>query len=122
MTHGSADDFRPEGGDLVAKRVLQRAFSVRLRLRDRSEGSERFYGGTRSLVRWGTSTVAGAEVLADGELVATSDADGIAEVDLPDEPTRIEVRLAGWRVLDSPSFRNGKANQLPTSEVWMARE
>jgi hypothetical protein len=122
MAHGNADDFRREGKELVATRKLQRAFSVRLRMTDRSEGPHRFDRVTSSFVRWGTSAVAGAEVLADGVLVATSDANGIAGVDLLEQPTRIEVRLAGWRVLDSPNFRDGSARGFPTSDVWLVRE
>lgn len=42
--------------------------------------------------------VAGAEVLADGKVVATSDGDGLALVDLLRAPERLEFRKAGWRV------------------------
>lgn len=120
MVRGSADDFRPEGRTRVATRAVQRGFGLRLRLMDRSEGPEGVGAGW--IIRRGIEAVAGAEILADGELVATSDANGIADIELRGEPARIEVRLAGWRVLDSPSFRKGKAEYFPTSEVWMVRE
>jgi hypothetical protein len=122
LARGSEADFHLEGQALVATRALRRGFGVRLRLRDRSGAQERFEVKTSTLVRWDTPAVAGAEILADGKLVATSDASGVADVDLPAEPAWIDVRLAGWRVLDSPSFRKGKAKGFPTSDVWMVRE
>jgi hypothetical protein len=39
-----------------------------------------------------------AQVLADGRVVATSDADGLALVDLPRAPARLEFRKVGWRM------------------------
>jgi hypothetical protein len=122
MTRGSDADFHLEGESLVATRALRPGFAVRLRLRNQIAGQDASELAYSMSVRWGTPAVAGADVLADGELVATSDADGIADVQLASEPARIEIRLAGWRVLDSPSFRKGRPLSLPTSEVWMVRE
>lgn len=121
MASGSERDFRLEDGAMVATRALRRGFGVRLRLVNQGEGPRRLErgGGWRS---WGTPGVAGAGVLADGELVATSDERGIADLDLPAEPGLIEVRLAGWRVLDSREFREGKVRSSPAAEVWMIRE
>jgi hypothetical protein len=42
--------------------------------------------------------VAGVEVLADGQRVATSDAAGLALVDLASAPASLEYRADGWRV------------------------
>lgn len=54
--------------------------------------------------------LAGVVVLADGVAVATSDGDGLALVDLPRAPDRIEFVHPGWRVAPCSSQKEG-ANQ-----------
>lgn len=137
MEHGSQRDFVLRGDALVATRSLRRGFGARLELRERSEGADHFaaiVGGNHGEVlrkysemetkgwEWSGRPVSGAEILANGEPVASSDEHGIAELELSTEPARIEVRLAGWRVLDSWSFKDGKVLTYPTAEVWMIRE
>jgi hypothetical protein len=121
LERGSERDFRREGEALVARRTARRGWGVRLKLIDRS-GRPRTLPLELGAPRWRSAVVAGAEVLADGELVATSDARGIAELDLASAPDRIEVRLPGWRVLDSPDFEGGTVRTLPVAEVLLLRE
>jgi len=47
------------------------------------------------------SPLAGARVVADGRAVGTTDAGGLAVVELERAPERIEVELAGWRTVSS---------------------
>ena len=135
LERGSERDFVLRDGSLVATRRLRRGFGARLELRERSQGADH---RAMSLIgspatrrpsemestgwRWIGSPVAGAEILADGVPVATSDERGIADLDLAAQPGRIEVRLPGWRVLDSWGFRNGSVQTFPVAEVWLIRE
>jgi len=119
----TAKDFEADGDALVATCVLPRGFGVRLRLQEWSASLDlpemvRPFTTTR----WGPRELAGVEVLADGVLVATSDDLGIAELHLPAAPERIDLRLPGWRVVDSYWFARGKARSFPEARVTMARE
>lgn len=76
---------------------------------------------------WRTSTVApmpvaGATILADDVAVATSDAHGLVEFDLPAPPARIDVHIAGWRVVNPSALQPGKFHPLGEVTVWMIRE
>ncbi len=121
LERGNERDFQPRGELLVAKRALRRGFGLRMHLQDRSAVDD-FHDPKKWTIHRRASGVAGAEILADGEPVATSDEDGMVELDLPAEPSGIEVRLAGWRVMDSYSFKNGKLQTSLAAEVWMIRE
>jgi len=54
--------------------------------------------------------------------VRFTDAAGLAEFDLAAEPERVELRLDGWRVLDSHDLRDGKLIDRDYPEIWMVRE
>src|SRR6185503_19911958 len=83
MERGTERDFVLEEGAMVARRGLRHGLGLRLELRDYDLGPERW---DERDPRWEASGVAGAEILADGAVVATSDQDGIAELDLPQVP------------------------------------
>lgn len=135
LGHGTAGDFQSDGAVCTATCALQRGFGVRLVLHEWSGALALLPSTawtdvaprnaprrTQASTRWDPCELAGAAILADGVAVATSDEHGIAELDLLAEPKRIDVRLAGWRVLDSPWFHEGRAEPYPEAEVWMVRE
>jgi hypothetical protein len=122
LEHGSERDFGLEEGAMVGRRTLRHGLGLRLELHDYDLGPERWDARAESDPRWEASGVAGAEILADGVVVTTSDQNGIAELDLPQVPERIEVRLAGWRTLDSLCFRDGKVSCSLAAPVWLVRE
>ncbi len=106
---GTDRDFVPEGDESTATCALPRGFGARLTVEAWTGMAELAEVTVRRVTtRWGGPVLAGAQILADGVHVATSDERGIAEIELPSEPERIEVRLAGWRVVDSYGFRNGR--------------
>ena len=120
--HGTEQDFEVEGDEATATCVLRRGFGARLTVESwtgMAELAEVTVG--RVETRWNPEALAGAEILVDGVRVATSDERGIAEVELSAEPERIDVRLAGWRVVDSYGFRNGKVT-FPEARCRMIRE
>jgi hypothetical protein len=119
---GSERDFLLQGDAMVARRALHRGFSLRLELKDLSEGADLWRETGFRGVRWRRRGVAGAEILADGAPVATSDEHGIAQLELPAEPGRIEVRLPGWRVLESSCYRDGVVTCRATAVLPMVRE
>jgi hypothetical protein len=152
VTRGDESAFAPEGDRLVARIAMHRGFSTRLVLREWSEIDQvesipvpapalpraersspsalqpprlivdRFPGLRTTRRRGDSSRFAGAEILADGVLVARADALGVAELDLPSPPARIDVRLPGWRVLDSRSFSRDRAVSSSEAEVLLVRE
>jgi hypothetical protein len=119
---GSERDFLLQGDAMVARRALHRGFRLRLELKDLSEGAGLWRETGLRGVRWRRRGVAGAEILADGAPVATSDEQGIAQLELPAEPGRIEVRLPGWRVLESSCYRDGVVTCRATAVLPMVRE
>lgn len=152
LTCGDESAFAPEGDGLVARIAMHKGFSTRLVLREWSEienaepvpvpvpalpKAERsspsaaqrprkvadpgtFLVTTRR--RGDSSRFEGAEILADGVLVARADGLGVAELDLASPPARIDVRLPGWRVLDSHSFSRNRAVSSSEAEVVLVRE
>ena len=123
LVRGSERDFVGSEENRTAKVELPRGFGVRMVFLDRSESiGEGIVRGSRSCTRWDAARLAGVEVRADGTPVALSDERGIAELDLPAKPKRLELSLAGFRVLDSPSWRAGELCSGPEAEVWMMRE
>ena len=123
IAHGTERDFEPQGAEYRATCALQRGFGARLVLEDWTGAISRSpMRGERATTRWSPGLLSGVEVVADGVPVATSDDHGLAEIELPAAPTRIELRLAGWREVDSPRFRNGKVESFPETRCWMIRE
>jgi hypothetical protein len=152
LTSGDESAFAPEGDGLVARIAMHKGFSTRLVLREWSEienaepvpvpvhalpkaerSSPSAAQRPRSFKDPGTefrttrrrgdsSRFEGAEILADGVLVARADGLGVAELDLVSPPARIDVRLPGWRVLDSHSFSRNRAVSSSEAEVFLVRE
>jgi len=119
--HGTERDFTGDLARRTARVSLRRGYSARLRFLDWSQaaGAARWSDGPRT----GSSArgPAGVQVLADGVLVATSDAQGLASVELASEPEHIEVRLPGWRVIDAGELA-GRLDDAQGTAVWMVRE
>lgn len=143
---GTELDFETRGAVSIARIGMRRGFSARLVLKDWTEalvsskprevtptpipvqgrGSRRVSvnHGTvwpSEVVRVGPGRLAGAAILADGVQVATSDALGVAELDLPAAPQRIDVVLPGWRVL-SPQLQDGQPAGSIETDVFLIRE
>jgi len=152
LTCGDESAFVPAGNGLVARIAMRKGFATRLVLREWTEiesaepepqpvpavpkvprsrpsaGDGRRQGvdlGTFLVTtrrRGDSSRFEGAEILADGVLVARADGLGVAELDLASRPARIDVRLPGWRVLDSHSFSRNRAVSSSEAEVVLVRE
>jgi len=152
LTCGDESAFAPGGNGLVARIAMRKGFATRLVLREWSELDDvepapvparpkaersrsadarpyviqRFYDPGTELIttrrRGDPSRFEGAEILADGVLVARADGLGVAELDLASRPARIDVRLPGWRVLDSRSFSRNRAVSSSEAEVVLVRE
>lgn len=119
---GTERDFQGDGARRTLTVALRRGFAARLRLYDWSQ-STGGRGWTHAPSRgWNLPGPAGVQVFADGALVVTSDERGIATFDLAAEPKRIELRLPGWRVIESRDFANGKLRGVLETEIWMVRE
>jgi hypothetical protein len=125
LASGDQDDFEPRGaGRREAVVHLERGWGARLLLRDNLG-----LFGNFDTDRWavflevaGRPPLARAKLFADGEQVGVSDADGLVELRLEQEPARIEVRKPGWRTLGSGHFVNGRLVGHPREVVvWMTR-
>lgn len=123
VASGTERDFVGEGTDRVADVFLRRGFGARLVLRDaqgRFDVLEDDWAGRVAAREH--APIAGARVLADGEIVATSDAQGMAAFETPRPPERIEILAPGWTVLGSAAFRDGRiVGDAREIVVWMAR-
>ena len=66
--------------------------------------------------------VRGAEIRFDGDVVARSDADGVAEIESDRAPERIEIVAPGWTLLGSPALSDGRlASGAREVVVWLTR-
>lgn len=123
LASGTEKDFPGPGEVRVADVRLEEGFGARLLFRD-AQGlfatiGDDHHGRVAVLER---PPVAGARVFADGEHVATSDADGVALLETPWPPGRIDIRASGWTVLGSERFRDGQIlGDSREVVVWMAR-
>jgi len=117
---GNEQDF--VSGDPFTVRVgLKRGFSLRLTVRDFGTGFD-FSDGAASVLTLSRPLVRGARILADGRPIATA-GDGTAWIELAREPERLSVELAGWRLVESPSFRGGRVTAHGRDVVvWMLRD
>ena len=124
LASGTREDFEARGDLRVATVRLEPGWGARLVLRDNLGlfGTFDTDGWRNFLIVVERPPVAGAEVYADGELVATSNAEGFAELRLDREPRRIEVHADGWRTLGSEHFQDGRLVGPPREVVvWMTR-
>jgi hypothetical protein len=119
---GSERDFQGDGARRTATIALHRGFSARLRFLDWSRSASGGRWSHGPWTEWSAPGPTGVQVLADGALVATSDEIGLATLDLDAAPSRIEPRLPGWRVLESPDLAVGKLAARLEAVIWMVRE
>ena len=67
--------------------------------------------------------LADARILADGELIAHTDASGYALVSLAEAPRLLEATLAGWRIIGGDDWERGRVFDGRHEVVlWMDRE
>ena len=123
----SSRAFTDQGGVLDAGQLsrycrtvigLPFLFSVRLLL-------ERHAGGTAVPEALAEDCLAAGEMVQLANVTRDIEKDlrrGIAELDLPAPPRRIEFSLAGFRVLDSPGWRAGELLTFPEATIWLVRE
>ena len=100
-SEGRTSEEEREGlgmGEIELRRAqihLERGFGLPIVFRDGDDDSLQVPATFGPLIG---APLAGVGVLADGELVATSDAEGLALVSLPSKPARLEFALPGWSV------------------------
>lgn len=119
---GTEADLEKTARGLEGRIPLDRGWGVRLVLRDYGQGF--LHDDAEGLVTaLQHAPIANALVLANGRKVATTGADGVAEVVLDQKPGGLEVQAAGWHVLRSSGF-DGKrlTSDVPEVLVWMVAE
>jgi hypothetical protein len=123
LASGTQANFVGKGPKRVAEVRLWKGYGARLVLRDAQGRFDVLDDDWAGRVAAGEhAPVVGAQVFADGELLATSDEHGVAAFEAPRCPERIEILAPGWTVLGSHQFRNGRiVGEAREIVVWMAR-
>jgi hypothetical protein len=120
---GTETDFVGSERDRVAPVRLERGFAARFLLRDvrgRFGLLEDEWAGRMAALEH--PPVPGASVRADGEIVGTSDENGIAWIETARPPERIEILAPGWTVLASKGLRDGRLVETGRDVVvWLSR-
>ena len=123
LASGTERDFDGTGPDRIAEVRLRRGFGARLVLRDAQGRFDVLAGDWAGRVAAREhAPIPGARVLVEGELVATSDAQGLAAFETERPPDRIEIHAPGWTVLGSAQLRDGRiVGEAREILVWLAR-
>jgi len=119
---GTERDFRGGESKRSASVELHSGFGARLVFVDGSRSLHEFRYDLGLALRRRGALVSGVEVRADGVLVGRSDERGIADLELPAKPRRIEFARAGYRALDSLGWSGGELRTSPEAQIWMVRE
>jgi len=121
---GDQRDFTLNAGARIARLEFEPGWGLALRVRDasflRRHPSAASYPGLEAELAPG---LADARILADGELIAHTDASGYALVSLAEAPRLLEATLAGWRIIGGDDWERGRVFDGRHEVVlWMDRE
>lgn len=119
---GTEADLEKTARGLEGRIRLDRGWGVRLVLRDYGQGF--LHDDAEGLVTaLQHAPIANAVILANGRKVATTGADGVADVLLDKKPGGLEIQAAGWHVLRSSGFDGKRLTaDVPEVLVWMVAE